>query len=135
MTRFGIRKKLKGLVGRDHQATIVHFPLTFVLPDGSEHRVEAEEHYTLVMASQSLPAPINTGCPDGACGKCRVEARSGAGLSAMKDSERDVIAKWVKDAGPNTRLACHARVVGAGAKVEVFDLFDFRSVQGDPDGF
>lgn len=134
MTPFGIRKKLKSLVGRDQQPAIVRYPLTFVLPDGSEHRVEAEEHYTLVMASQTLPAPINTGCPDGACGKCRVEAHDGTGLSPRKDAERKVIARWMKDATPNTRLACHARVAGPGARVEVFDLFDFKSVQGDLEG-
>lgn len=134
MTPFGIRNKIRDLVHRGHAARIVRHPVVFVLPDGTEKAVEAEEHYTLVMASQGLPAPINTGCPDGTCGKCRVEALSGSGLSPRKETEGQVISRWVKDAGPGTRLACHARVAGPGARVRVFELFDYQTIQGDPQG-
>ncbi len=131
MTPFGIRKKLRGIVGRaDGRAEIVRYDITFVLPDGTEQTVKAEERYTLAMASQFLPAPIATGCPDGQCGNCIVEVIDGRGIAAATDSERKVFEKWHKEFDGSKRLACHARVEGAGAKVRVFELFDYESVRG-----
>ena len=132
MSRFGIRKRLKGMIGGgvSRAPQIVQCEVTFVLPDGSEHSVIAEEHYTLVMASQALPSPIQTGCPDGGCGTCRVEVLSDLGLSPMGDAEREVIEKNVKEEGA-IRLGCHTKIRGSGAKIRVFELFDFASVLGN----
>ena len=134
MTPFGIRKKLRKLAGRGGPPEVERFPLTIVLPDGTEQQVVAEKHYTLVMASQSLPKPLATGCPDGTCGNCRVEVLDPSGLSPIKDKEREVIAQWIPDATPNTRLACHARVLGPGAKVRAFNLFDLDAITGPKPG-
>ena len=72
MSRFGIRKKLKGLVDGDRgKRQIVTHSITFVLPDGAEKVLEAEDRYNVLMASEMLPSPISTGrraggpCPDG----------------------------------------------------------------------
>ncbi len=131
MTPFGIRKKLKGLVGKtDGPPEIVRHRLTFVLPNGKEQTVEAEERYTLAMASQFLPAPIATACPDGQCGQCVVEILDGSGIAEPSDSEKGVIEKWHKKYDPKKRLACHARVDGPGGKVKVFALFDYESIRG-----
>ena len=130
MSRFGIRKRIKGLVGMGQTPTIVRHELTFVLPDGREHVVQAEDRYTLAMASQFLPSPIATGCPDGHCGKCVVEVLDARGIAAPSDSERKVLDKWHKQPDPKRRLACHARVEGSGGRVRVFELFDYDTVRG-----
>ncbi|NOY25714.1 MAG: 2Fe-2S iron-sulfur cluster binding domain-containing protein [Oligoflexia bacterium] len=130
MTRFGIRKRLKGLVGKGGRPEITRYGMTFVLPDGTEQTVQAEEHYTLAMASQFLPSPIATSCPDGQCGLCVVDVIEGAGISAASDSEQRVCKKIHGSFDPARRLACHARVDGDGAKVKVHQLFDYDSVRG-----
>ena len=154
MSRFGIRKRLKQALGvgkRRHE--IIYYPVTFVLPDGTEKTVEAEEQYSLLMASQALPAPIGTGrraggtCPDGGCALCRVEILDATGLNAMTDGERDSMQALAdgkphegrpREPGPaptpTSRLGCYARVVGPGARVQVLSLFDYDSVRGDPTG-
>ncbi len=154
MSRFGLRKRLKkrlGLGGSGRE--IVTCTITYVLPDGSEHVVQAEERYNVLMASQSLPAPIGTGrraggpCPDGRCALCRIEVLDGTGLSPMSDLERQSMQDLAdgkphegnaRKPGPaptaTSRLACHTRIVGDGGKVRVLELFDYDSVRGDPDG-
>jgi hypothetical protein len=62
MTPFGIRKRIQKSLGIGPvERNIVQFPVTFLLPDGSSRTVQAEERYTLLMASQALPSPISTG--------------------------------------------------------------------------
>jgi ferredoxin len=154
MTPFGIRNRLKKLVGMGKSdQSITTFPITFVLPGGTEQRVEAEERYTLLMASQTLPSPISTGrraggtCPDGGCGLCRVEVLDGRGLSPQTDLEKRVIEAHVNGephegrerqpgppATPSTRLGCHTRIVAPGARVQVLELFNYDSIKGDPHG-
>jgi ferredoxin len=152
VSRFGIRKRLKGALGREKPEIIRH-AVTYVLPDGTEQIVHAEEGYDLLMASQELPAPISTGrraggpCPDGGCGLCRVEVVDGSGLSPRRDKEQATIDAHVsgephegraREPGPaandRTRLACHTRIQGGGGRVQVLELFDYDSIRGDPDG-
>jgi ferredoxin len=153
MTPWGLRKKLRGMLGGGGASTIVRHPVTFVLPGGAEVRLEVEEHYSLLMASQGLDAPISTGrraggtCPDGGCGLCRVEVLDASGLSPMKPAERASLDAMVRgdvhegrERPPGapllsgTRLACHTKVVGPGARVQVLALFDYESLKGDPTG-
>ena len=149
MSRFGIRKKLKSIF-QNTSEPIPEYSVTYILPDGSEQVVVAEERYSLLMASQSLPAPISTGrraggtCPDGYCGLCRVEIDDPTGLSEMTDSERKALEDHVKGTEhegrarqpgppltPHTRLACHARIIGDGGRVTVAALVDYDSLRGD----
>lgn len=130
MTPWGIRSKIKSALGRGgaKAAGDEAFSLTMVLPDGSEHPVRAEHRYTLVMASQSLETPIATGCPDGGCGGCGVEVLNDAGLSEPTENE----AKLLKEKGkPGHRLACHARVIGSGAKVRVSTVWSMDQTRGE----
>lgn len=149
-----LRRRLKRMVGIGARPTeIVRFPVTYVLPDSSEQTVQVEEHYSLLMASQALPAPISTGrraggtCPDGGCALCRVEVISASGLSAKTDSEQASMEALVRgephegrerEPGPpildTSRLACHAKILGPGAKVRVYELFDYDTIRGDPTG-
>ncbi|MGB0639548.1 MAG: hypothetical protein ACPGTU_09450 [Myxococcota bacterium] len=152
MSRFGIRKKLRGMLD-SKSSEIIRHPVTYILPDGSSQVVHAEEGYDLLMASQALPSPISTGrraggpCPDGGCGLCRVDVLDATGLSDQKDRERGTIEAHVRgdmhegrerEAGPPatefTRLACHVRIQGGGGRVQVPELFDYDSITGDPDG-
>jgi|GEM_PF-125913 ferredoxin len=154
MTPFGIRKRIKTALGIGPVArSIVAFPITFILPDGSERRVEAEERYSLLMASQALPSPISTGrraggtCPDGGCGLCRVEVLDQTGLTPMAELERNTMDAFVRGdphegrerspgppATPLSRLGCHARIVGPGARVKVDAMVDFESLKGEMNG-
>jgi ferredoxin len=154
MSRFGIRKKLKGLVDGDRgKRNIVTHSITYVLPDGSEKVLEAEDRYNVLMASEMLPSPISTGrraggpCPDGRCGLCRIRELDGTGLSSLSDMERDVMDAYAagephegraREPGPpreaDSRLACHTRIVGPGGRVGVLELMDFDGIRGDPTG-
>ncbi len=154
MSRFGFRKRLRSALGMGRQqAEIIRYPVTYVLPDGVEHRIEAEEYYSLLMASQSLPAPIGTGrraggtCPDGRCALCRIEVIDPTGLNEMTDAERESMQALAdgkphegrsREPGPSptptSRLACYAKIIGPGARIQVLELFDYESVRGDPNG-
>lgn len=153
MSRFGIRNKLKQAFGKQRKEIVRH-AVTYVLPDGSERVVEAEERYNLLMASQSLPSPIGTGrraggpCPDGGCASCRVEILDSTGLSPMTDAERATLDAHVagephegrcREPGEpyteNTRLACYAKILGPGARVQVSSLVDFEQLSGETDGY
>ena len=153
MTPFRLRKRVKRLLGKSNKPQIVRYPVSFVLPDGSEQTLEVEEHYSLLMASQGLPSPISTGrragstCPDGGCDLCRVEVLDPTGLSPQKDYELQTMLdhaagkdyegrprEKAEPPGEHTRLACHAKVRGPGARIKVHALVDFESLRGDEDG-
>jgi ferredoxin len=149
MSRFGIRKKLRAMIDGTGSKEIVQYAVSYTLPDGKVQVVQAEEGYSLLMASQDLPSPISTGrraggtCPDGGCGECRVHVIDGTGLSVMTDFERNVLdahAKGLEHEGrarkpgppiaADERLGCHTKIRGAGAKVRVKALLDYDSIRG-----
>ncbi len=148
MTRFKLRKKLKGLLGPAPQE-IVNHSITFLLPDGSERVLEVEEHYSLLMAADAHGITISTGrraggtCPDGLCGLCRVELVDETGISALSTYEKDAMDAHVAGEPhegrerapappltPTTRLGCHSKIRGPGGKVRILELFDPSSIQG-----
>lgn len=130
MTPFGLRNKLKGILGRPGSGPRVdeRVPVTFVTPDGKEQQVLSELRYTLVMASQTLDAPIATGCPDGHCGGCVVDVLDATGIGAPSPAEAKLLAEKPEQ---GIRLACHARVVGPGGKIKVREVWSMSSVRGD----
>jgi len=154
VSRFGIRKRLKSIIsGKPARSEIVTFPVTFILPDGTETTISVEERYNLLMASQGLPSPIANGrraggpCPDGSCDLCRVEILDPTGLSEKKPFEQKVMMDHtegkphegrdrepVEPPGPNTRLACHCKVIGPGSRIKVHALVDFEALMGQEDG-
>jgi ferredoxin len=152
MSRFGIRKRLKKIMDGGPTEVVCH-TVTYVLPDETVQVVSAEEGYNLLMASQTLPAPIGTGrraggpCPDGRCGLCRVEILDDTGISSMTSREQDTLDAHVRgdahegsarEPGPpaneRTRLACYCRIQASGGRVKVLELFDYTSITGDPEG-
>ena len=152
MSRFGLRQKLKTLVGGGRKEIVRH-SITFVLPDGTEQRVDAEDRYNLLMASEVLPAPIGTGrraggpCPDGGCASCRVEVLDATGLTPMSPREKATLDAYVagephegRARSPGepyttkTRLGCHTKIVGSGARILIHELVDFEALSGVEDG-
>ena len=153
MSRFQIRKRLKGFLGGSTKPKYQTYTVTYLLPDGTQQRVEAEEKYNLLMASQSLPSPIGTGrraggtCPDGKCALCRVEIEDTTGLSPMGEYEKQSLDDYIlgtphegrerqpgKPSTPKTRLACQVRIIGDGGVVRVPALVDFEALRGDEQG-
>lgn len=149
MTPFGIRKRLRSLLDGGG-SEIVRHRVTFVLPTGVERSIEVEEHYSILMAADANAITISTGrraggtCPDGHCATCRVEILDSTGLSPMSDAERRSIDDSVAGrphegrdrtpappAGPNTRLGCHTKIRGPGARIKILELFDESSIRGD----
>ena len=152
MSRFGIRKRLRGLLS-NNKPTYKTYRVTYILPDGTECKVDAEEKYSLLMASEALPSPISTGrraggsCPDGLCGLCRVEVLDPTGLSEMKEYEKQSMLDHIagkphegrqREPGPpmtpNTRLSCQTKILADGGVVQVSELVDFESLRGDDNG-
>ena len=75
MTPFGIRKKIKALLGLGNKSTPSaperpRYTVTFQLPNNEDYRVEAKEGDSLVLASGRGAYPIATGCSDGTCATC-----------------------------------------------------------------
>ena len=148
MSRFRIRQRLlKRLGGASKE--IPMYNVTFVLPDGTRQTVKAEERYSLLMASQSLSSPISNGrraggnCPDGLCAMCRVEIIDSCGLSDLGDFEMQSMADAVagkphegrarepaEPTTPNSRLACHCRIIADGGVVKVAALVDYEALRG-----
>jgi ferredoxin len=154
MSRFGLRKKLKSLMtGSKGPTEIIRYEVIFELPDGSERRLQAEEHYSILMAADAQGMTISTGrraggtCPDGRCGLCRVEILDDSGIKPMSTFEQQTIDDHTAGTPhegrerepqepPNelTRLGCHAKIIGPGAKVRILALFDPDSIRGLEDG-
>ena len=149
MSRFGIRKKLKGMLGLGKGPEISTCSITFVLPDGTERRLDVEQHYSLLMAADAHGITISTGrraggtCPDGRCGLCRVQVVDGAGLSDMKEAEDLAIDAHVRGDPhegrprkpgpprlPNHRLGCHTKIRDSGARIQIEALFDPDTIKG-----
>jgi len=131
MSRFGFRKKLKGLISKPEQVQRELFEVEMTLPEGSVHTIKSEPKYTLVMASQSLDNPIAIGCPDGNCGGCAVDVTCGDGISTPSDKELALLAEHHKESDPaDVRLACHARVVGNGISITVRNVWSMEEALG-----
>lgn len=129
MTPFGIRKKLKALLGLDGAPTssapreqeVPTYTVNFVLPDGSSYDAKAKEGDTLVMSSNRGASPIATGCSDGTCGTCRVEVvLAHDQLTPETDHERAT--KKANNVPIDFRLGCQTGVLGEGIKVKIVNV-------------
>ena len=52
MSRFQIRKRLRGILSGSKKPKYQTYTVTYILPDGTEKRVEAEERYNLLPLAQ-----------------------------------------------------------------------------------
>lgn len=130
MTPFGLRKKLRGLLGRLGSAKPAaeaaapaprKYTVRFDVPDGSTYATHARHDDSLVMASGRGPQPIATGCSDGTCGTCQVEILEGDGaLSPRTEHEASTAARNKVPAG--LRLGCQTHVIGDGVRVRIVNV-------------
>ena len=126
MTPFGIRKKIKALLGLDKptQPTTPPRPkhkVTFVISDGSDYQVDAKKGDSLVLASGRGPYPISTGCSDGTCGTCSVEVLEGIEFLSPPDSHEEETKKN-NEIPQFMRLGCQTAVLDEGVKVRIVNV-------------
>ena len=128
MTPFGIRKKLKALLGMGGGSSsapqapaLPTYEVVFDCPDGSSYTVTAKEGDSLVYAAGRGPQPISTGCTDGTCGTCRVDVVEGGENLTVADGHE---LKTKADVGvPDAqRLGCQSGVIGAGVRVKITNI-------------
>jgi ferredoxin len=127
MTPFGIRKKIKQLLGLENNTpsptkpTRPTYSVQFVLANDHEYSADAKEGDSLVLTSGRSEAPISTGCTDGTCGTCQVEVLEGAdGLTLCSEHESKTKANNGIDA--SRRLGCQTAVIGTGVKVKIINV-------------
>ncbi len=127
MTPFGIRKKLKKLLGFDDGPKASsnpprpQYPVTFVLPNGEEYEVNAREGDSLVLASGRSEYPISTGCMDSSCGTCEVIVLEGLdNLSPV--TSKETATKEANQIAEEHRLGCQTAVLGTGVKVQIVNV-------------
>ena len=127
MSRFGIRKRIKKMLGWNagpkppSAPARPRYPVTFVLPNGSSYEAEAKEGDSLVLVSGRGAYPISTGCSDGTCATCRVEVIEGGDLLTSPD-ELETNTKRENGVDDSLRLGCQSAVMGAGVKVKIINV-------------
>jgi ferredoxin len=128
MTPFGIRKKLKALLGlggggspAPQAPALQTYEVTFECPDGSNYTTTAKEGDSLVLAAGRGAQPISTGCTDGTCGTCRIDVLEGAESLTVADGHE---LKTKADVGvPDAqRLGCQSGVIGPGIRVKITNI-------------
>ena len=126
MTPFGIRKKLKALLGRSKpkpppRPARPSYPVLFETSAGESYSVDAKEGDSLVLASGRGAWPIATGCADGTCATCQVEVLEGEESLSQADSyENDT--KKENNVAEHLRLGCQAAVLGVGLRVRIINV-------------
>jgi ferredoxin len=127
MTPFGIRKKLKSLLGGGQAvdtgaAERPAWEVKITAPDGSAYNVQGKQGETLVTVSGRGAYPIMTGCAEGDCGTCRVEVLAGAG-SVSAEGSREQSTRQTYKVPDGWRLGCQARLEGPGLHLRIIDPF------------
>jgi ferredoxin len=127
MTPFGIRKRLKAMLGlesapKKKKPEIPRYSVRFVLPDGSDFEVQAKHGDSLVLASGRGPSPISTGCADSSCGTCQVDVLAGAESLTPGDAT-EAKTKADNQVPEDRRLGCRAEVIGPGLEVKIIHVF------------
>ena len=125
MTPFGIRKRLKSLLGMSGDEPSVKLQprreipkvtLTLVDADGNEETLQCEQGSTITFGSGNAARPLGTGCSDATCATCRCEVLEGAEhLSEQTGKERATL----KENGFDTswRLGCQTEITGGAVKI------------------
>ncbi len=133
MTPFGIRKRLKALLGtgdgtssrssappRKERAKV---ELAVLDGEGEEQVVSGSADDTLVFISGNLVKPIGTGCSDSTCATCRVEVLEGEdNLSAQEATERATL--LANEHSEGLRLGCCTRLLQGSARVRAFEFIE-----------
>lgn len=130
-TPFGIRRRLKTLLGMDPGPVAAStpaspapapVPVTLVLvgADGAEEPCAGPRESTLLALSGKLRRPIASGCSDSTCGTCRVEVLEGAERLTPQDGrERATLQENGHPA--HLRLACRAELREGTVRARAFE--------------
>lgn len=134
MTPFGIRKKIKSLLGLDAPVAPKaperpKYSVTFQLPNGEKYSVDAKEGDSLVLASGRGAYPIATGCSDGSCATCRVEVISGAESLSQADAYENTT-KSNNNVDLSLRLGCQAAILGPNVEVRIVNVLGEELAEG-----
>ncbi len=131
MTPFGIRKRLKKLIGfgggdasesgdaprRDRPK----ISITLVSPDGGEETCEALANSSVLFATGNMAKPLGSGCADATCATCRCEVLEGEeNLTPQSEAERACLES---NKHPTTlRLGCQAEVRRGAVKIRGYEF-------------
>lgn len=127
MTPFGIRKRLKKMLGLGRDEAPEDLPprrerpkitITLVDPEGNEETVQAAADSSVLFATGNMARPLGSGCADATCGTCRIEVLEGEEhLTPQSGRERATL----KENGfsEDLRLGCQAEIRGEGVSVKV----------------
>ncbi len=127
MTPFGIRKRLKKLLGLDSSSSrppapaVPRHTVRFELPDGTSYEAKGKPGDTLSRISGRGPRPLATGCADTTCGTCAVEVLDGLD-QVTAPSDHEIQTKAANGVPDDRRLACATAITGEGVVVKVFAI-------------
>ena len=133
MTPFGIRKKLKALLGSSKPVVQPvperpRYTVQFTLRDGGSYEVTAKEGDSLVLASGRGAYPIATGCTDGTCATCQVEILEGVDAVSLPDAH-ETETKRANGVEEGLRLGCQTAVLGPGVKARIVNVLGEELVE------
>ncbi len=133
MTPFGIRKRLKTLIGRESDGSRksgapprkerAKVELAVLDSEGEEQVVTGSAMDSLVYISGNMARPIGTGCSDSTCATCRVEVLEGEdNLNAQQAAERATLK--ANGHSEDLRLGCQTRLQEGTARVRAFEFIE-----------
>lgn len=128
MTPFGIRKRLKRLLGLEASAKpakkrpeVPRFEVRFELPDGTSYEAKGKAGDPIARISGRGPRPLSTGCADTSCGTCAIEIIAGEG-QITPESDHEARTRKANGVPDGRRLACATAITGPGVVVQVFSV-------------
>ena len=132
MTPFGIRKKIKSLLGLGGETSSQKTNLrpqrpkvTLILldRDGKEQVFEGDAGSSPLYISGNMAQPIASGCNDSSCSTCRIEVLEGA--ENMSDKSPREISTLQANARPDhLRLACCSEIRQGTVKARAFEYVE-----------
>jgi ferredoxin len=129
MTPFGIRRRLKSMIGLGGKPPVKReekpkFSITVIGPAERRQSAEVPVGQTVLLSAGSLGAPIASGCSDSSCSTCRFEVLSGDDLlTPRNDLEVATLKANARDA--HLRLGCQATVQRQGnLEVRAFEFLE-----------
>jgi ferredoxin len=127
VTPFGIRKRLKSLLGGKPAAAPAakkKFKLVIHNGKGRTETYEGEVGQSVLLAAGNVSAPIASGCSDSSCATCRISVLSGGQhLSPQNATESQTLKANNRE--PELRLACQAVIQGEGTvEVQGFEFLE-----------
>lgn len=132
MTPFGIRKKIKALLGlggaeapqkQNLRPQRPKVTLVLVGPDGQEQVFEGDAGSSPLYISGNMAKPIASGCNDSSCSTCRIEVLEGEENLSPR-SAREAATLKANNRPEQLRLACCSEILKGTVKVRAFEYVD-----------